>query len=189
MKLLITNPDFYKSALSFDYKQRTWSNLIVADKFLKMFETQPGNCFGAPTYKAWYGRNNEFKESLKLYYNCLLKVCKDIYGYKTKYEYFKIDVDKLIFPNFTDLTFKSHQAFLINLDKDLYIPKFGKEVQGFNSGFCLWEYPVEKNGEVLNVCEDFNGIYKPEIFGEKIEQDINAYNLVEINKEYICGWI
>ena len=78
MKLLITNPDFYKSALSFDYKQRTWSNLIVASKFLKMFESQPGSCFGAPTYKAWYGLNNEFKEALKLYYNCLLKVCKEI---------------------------------------------------------------------------------------------------------------
>ena len=39
MKLLITNPDFYKSALSFDYKQRTWSNLIVASKFLKMFSS------------------------------------------------------------------------------------------------------------------------------------------------------
>lgn len=182
MKLLITNPDFYKSALSFDYKQRTWSNLIVASKFLKMFESQPGSCFGAPTYKAWYGLNNEFKEALKLYYNCLLKVCKEIYGYKTKYEYYSIDVDKLVFPNFTDLTFKSHQAFLIHLDNNLYISKFGKEIQNFNSGFCIWEYPVEKNGEIINVCEDFNGIYKPNILEDKIEQEVKSYNLMEINK-------
>lgn len=185
MKLLITNPDFYKSALSFDYKQRTWSNLIVAAKFLQMFESQPGDCFRAPTYKAWRGLNNEFKEALKLYYNCLLKVCKEIYRYNTKYQYFKIDIDNLIFPNFTDLTFKSHQAFLINLDNELYLSKFGEEVKGFNSGFCIWEYPVQKNGEIINVCEDFNGIYKPNVLGEKIEQQINSYNLMEINKKYL----
>lgn len=183
MKLLITNPDFYKSALSFDYKQRTWSNLIVADKFLKMFESQPGNCFGAPTYKAWYGLNNEFKEALKLYYNCLLKVCKDIYGYKTKYQYVEVNKDKLVFPNFTDLTFKSHQAFLINLDTNLYLPKFGKDIQGFNSGFCIWEYPVLKNEEVINVCEDFNGIYKPSILEEQINKEVKSYNLMEINEQ------
>lgn len=182
MKLLITNPDFYKSALSFDYKQRTWSNLIVASKFLQMFENQPGSQFGAPTFKAWYGLNNEFKEALKLYYNCLLKVCKEIYRYNTKFEYLNINKDKLIFPNFTDLTFKSHQAFLINLDSDLYLPKFGKKIQGFNSGFCLWEYPVKKDGEVINVCEDFNGIYKSDF---KKDQQINNYNLMDINEKYI----
>ena len=74
-------------------EKRTYNNekgvtLIVASKFLEMFKSQPGSCFGAPTYKAWYGLNNEFKEALKLYYNCLLKVCKEIYGYKTKYEYY-----------------------------------------------------------------------------------------------------
>lgn len=186
MKLLITDPDFYKSALNFDYKQRTWSNLVVAAKFIQMFESQPGNCFGAPTYKAWYGLNNEFKEALKLYFNCLLKVCKDIYGYKTKYEYFKIDKSKLIFPHFTDLTFKSHQAFLINLDKNLYAPKFDKGVQGFNSGFCIWEYPIMKNGEVISICEDFNGVYKPNILEKNFEQNIkDDYCLENFNLQYI----
>lgn len=187
MKLLITNPDFYKSALSFDYKKRTWSNFIVASKFLKMFETQPGNCFGAPTYKAWYGLNNEFEEALKLYYNCLLKVCKEVFGYKTKFEYLPINVEKLKFPNFTDLTFKSHQAFLINLDRELYIPKFGQEVEGFNSGFCIWEYPMITEDGKINVGEDFNGIYKQKVFCDKTQCDINniEYDLFEINKQYL----
>lgn len=183
MKLLITNPDFYKSALSFDYKQRTWSNLVVAAKFIEMFNNQPVNAFGAPTYKSWLGLWNEFIEALKLYYNCLLKVCKEIYGYNTKYKYFKIDIDNLIFPNFTDLTFKSHQAFLINLDRNLYLPKFGKEVEGFNSGFCIWEYPVVKDGQIIKVCEDFNGIYKPDILGEKLNQEISSYDLYKINEQ------
>ena len=52
----------------------------------------------------------------------------------------------------------------------------------FNSGFCIWEYPVEKNGEIINICEDFNGIYKPSILENKIEQEIKSYNLMEINK-------
>lgn len=181
MKLLITNPDFYKSALSFDYKKRTWSNLIVASKFIKMFENQPGDCFKAPTYKAWYGINNEYKEALKLYYNCLLKVCKEVLGYNTKYEYLPIDRENLKFPEFTDLTFKSHQAFLINLDHDLYISKFEKETEGFNSGFCLWEYPIIKNGERINACEDFNGIYKPENISSQINKEIKKYNLLEYN--------
>lgn len=187
MKLLITNPDFYQSALSFDYKQRTWSNLIVASKFIKMFQSQPSNCFGAPTYKAWYGLNNDFEEALKLYFNCLLNVCKNIYRYNTKYEYFKINKEKLKFPNFTDLTFNSHKAFLIHLDRELYIPKFGRDIENFNSGFCIWEYPIKKDEEIINVCEDFNGIYKTNIFGEKIEKtiEIKKYDLKEINEKYI----
>lgn len=185
MKLLITNPDFYKGALSFDYKQRTWSNLIVASKFIKMFESQPGNCFGAPTYKAWYGLNNEYIEALKIYYNCLLKVCKDVYGYRTKFEYIKIDKENLKFPNFTDLTFKSHQAFLIGLDENLYLPKFGAEVKGFNSGFCLWEYPIIKLNEQISVCEDFNGVYKPERIIENLNFQNKSYNLYELNKQYL----
>jgi len=183
MKLLITDPDFYKSALNFDYKQRTWSNLVVASKFIQMFNSQPGNCFGAPTYKAWYGLNNDYIEALKLYFNCLLKVCKEIYGYKTNYQYFLVDRNKLIFPNFTDLTFKSHKAFLINLDEELYIPKFGIENKGFNSGYCIWEYPIIKGEDCVNVCEDFNGIYKQDILGEKINIEFKKYDLKKINEE------
>lgn len=182
MKLLITNPDFYKSALSFDYKKRTWSNLIVASKFIKMFETQPSNCFGAPTYKAWHGLNNEYKEALKLYYNCLLKVCKEILGYNTQMRYEPINKDELVFPKFTDLTFKSHQAFLINLDRNLYLSKFGQDVEGFNSGFCIWEYPIIKNEELITACEDFNGVYKPENLASQIDKKIKEYDLAEYNK-------
>lgn len=185
MKLLVTSPDFYQSALNFDYKRRHWSNFIVAMKFLEMFSQQPINAFNSPTYKCWTGINFEYTEALKIYYNCLLKVAKEVHHYNTKYNYLSIDVNKLKFPNFTDLTFKSHQAFLINLNRDLYYPKF-KENENFNGNFCIWEYPIIKDSNIIMMAEDIHGVYKPEKLDSKFESiSIDSYNLYEINKKYI----
>lgn len=184
MKLLLTSPDFRESALNFDNKKRLWSNLIVASKFIQMFKTQQENDFNVPTYKCWYGIDFEFEEALKLYYNCLLDVAKNIYNYKTKLIFFEIDKNKLKFPNFTDLTFFSHQAFLVKLDPILYKPKFSEKVYSFNGNCAIWEYPLLKNGEVINCCEDFNGIFKPlKVFDNLDIKD--DYDFFKINEKYL----
>ena len=40
----------------------------------------------------------------------------------------------------------------------------------------------QKTGEIINICEDFNGIYKPNILENRIEKEVKNYNLMEINK-------
>lgn len=181
MKLLVLDPDFYKSALLMDNKKRCFNHVIVCEKMLKIFSQQSTNNFvTVPNYKVWVNH----QEALKLYYNCLLRVAKEIHHYNTKYDYFKIDKDKLTFPPFTELTFKSHQAFCLNLDFELYYPKFGEKVRNFNGGILIWEYDLNKNGEVMKVAEDFNGMFNQEKFIKNINIPIKTnYNLIEINKE------
>ena len=180
MKLLVLDPNFYKSALLMDNKRRAFNHCIVAQKMLSIFENQATNTFATvPNYKVW----RDHKDALKLYFNCLLKVCKEIHNINTKYEYFTDINEDLEFPPFTDLTFKSHQAFCINLDYDLYYSKFSIN-EGFNGGILLWEYNLQKNDENITVVEDFNGVFKREKFDYDKKFIINDdYNLKEINKE------
>ena len=182
MKTLILNPDFYKSAILLENKKRTFNTCIVCQKMLKIFNAQSTNEFKTvPNYRLW----QPYQEALKLYYNCLLKVCKEIHGYHTKYEFMPIDIEKLQFPNLTDLTFKSHQAFCIDLSSELYYPKF-KENKDFNGGILIWEYDIFKNGEMIHVAEDLNGVYNKEKLAKNIgDIDIKSYDLFEINKQNI----
>ena len=129
-----------------------------------------------PNYKVW--RDN--LDALKLYFNCSLKVCKEIHNINTKYQYFNdIDINNIVFPNFTDLTFKSHQAFCINLDYDLYKNKF-PESENFNGGILIWEYTKLINNNKVSFIEDINGLYKKE---KSPYKNIKEYDLKNINKD------
>lgn len=181
MKLLVLDPDFYQSAILMDNKRRCFNSCIVCQKLLQIFEQQPTNSFSTvPNYRVWKG----YTDALKLYFNCLLKVCKEIHHINTKYQYFTDIDENLEFPPFTDLTFKSHQAFCINLDYDLYKAKFS-DSEGFNDGILLWEYNGKRSGEDCVVVEDFNGMYKQEKFNYKDFEIKKDYNLKEINKNHL----
>lgn len=176
MKLIVLDPDFYKSALLLDNKKRTFNHCIVASKLLSIFEKQKSNTFSSvPNYKVW----RDHIDALKLYFNCLLKVCKEVHHINTKYQYFTDINPNLDYPNFTDLTFKSHQSFCIELDRDLYFPKFPNS-EGFNGGILIWEYTLLKNDEYINIAEDFNGLVKKEKLFKKY--NLHNYNMKEINK-------
>lgn len=185
MKLLVLDPDFYKSALLINNKKRAFNHCIVAQKLLKIFEQQPTNGFETvPNYRVWRG----YEEALKFYFNCLLRVCKEIHKINTKYEYFQLQED-FEFPCLSDLTFKSHQAYLLNLDYDNYKSVF-KENEGFNGNILLWEYlGRDRDNNRISIAEDFNGIYKQEKFNSKDFEIKSDYNLKEINKNNIKLWV
>lgn len=177
MKILLISPDFYQSAVLLNNAPRTFNNLNVTRKILDIFEKQKDNNFyTVPNYRCWKG----YEEALKVYSNCLLKVCKEIYNYNTKYEYLDINEQSLIYPKFTDLTFKSHKAFLYNLAPNLY--KNFQEYEDFNGNILIWEY-IDKKG--ISVAEDRNGIFKIEKLEDKFKDIVKNYNLEEINKKNI----
>ena len=106
MKLLVLDPNFYKSALLMDNKRRAFNHCIVAQKMLSIFENQATNTFATvPNYKVW----RDHKDALKLYFNCLLKVCKEIHNINTKYEYFTDIDENLEFPPLTRYSLYSPQ--------------------------------------------------------------------------------
>jgi hypothetical protein len=179
MKLLVLDPDFGKSALLMDNKKRAFNHLIVIQKMLDIFEKQKSNTFASvPNYKLW----RDYPNAMKVYFNALLQVCKDIHKINTKYKYYEDFPEKINYPKFTDVTFVSHRAFLVSLDPELYIPKFGE--LDFNSNKLFWEYWFEKDGEKYLVAEDFNGIKRVDILLENNPDFKSDYNLEEINYKY-----
>lgn len=178
MKMLVLDPDFYKSALLMDNGKRCFNHCIVAKKLLQIFETQPNNNFcTVPNYRVWKNHT----DALKLYFNCLLRVVKEVHGFNTKYQYFTDIPDKITYPNFTDLTFKSHQAFCIELDYDLYIGKF-LDSKDFNGGTLIWEFDITRGDEKVHIAEDRYGVFKPEKLLEKHRVEFKEYNMEESNE-------
>ena len=180
MKILVLDPDFGKSALLMDNKRRAFNQLIVIQKMLNIFETQTNNTFeSVPNYRLW----KPYPYAMKAYFNALLRVCKEVHKINTKYQYYEDFPEKVEYPPLTDVTFKSHQAFLLDLAPDLYISKFS-DSKGFNSGKLFWEYMFEKNGEKYPVAEDFNGIKRVNLILEDYPNLRSDYNLEELNKKY-----
>lgn len=194
MKTLILDPNFYKSATLMVDRRRVFNTVITLYKMLEIFKVQNMNTFETvPAYKIWKGaiqEELEFEEAMNLYYNCCLKVSKEIFGYKTQYEYKRINPDKLKFPRFTDLTFNSHRAFCVGLDYKTFYPMF-KAVQDFNGKILIWEYPKIINRKRINFAEDMSGLFDKakiqERFGKEFNSvdDFREYDLMEINREYI----
>lgn len=157
MKLFVTDKDFRQAALQIDSKRRLFNMLIVSRKMIEIFENQEPNSYnGTPNYRCWAG----YVDALKAYSNEMLKVCKEIHNYKTKYELLEVP-ESYQMPPFTERTFLSHRAFLINLDYNLYYPKFGDEAKDYNGGVLIWEYPSSKDPNFI-VAEDRNGFVKEE---------------------------
>jgi len=157
MKLYVLDRDYTKTALLLDNKRRCWNSLVTAAKMIEIFEKQGPNTYnGTPNWKVWA----DYPDALKSYFNAFLKVCKDIHRYNTKYiplehsEFFEL-------PPFTNKTFLSHQAFLIKLDEELYLPKFPL-ANNYNNGILIWEYYNinSSTGEKFVAAEDRNGYYK-----------------------------
>lgn len=179
MKILVLDPDFGKSALLMDNKKRVFNTCIVIKKMLDIFEQQKNNTFeSVPNYRLW----KNYPDAMKVYFNALLQVCKDIHQIKTKYTYYTDFPNKIEYPILTDVTFISHRAFLVALDPDLYIPKFGD--LKFNSNKLFWEYLFEKNGDKYLVAEDFNGIKRVDYLLQDHPEFKSDYNLEEINYKY-----
>lgn len=177
MKVLVLNPDFGVSAQLMDNRLRLFNHCIVIQKMLKIFEQQKDNDFeSVPNYRLWHPYQNAFK----CLFNAYLKVCKEVHHVNTKYQYYEDIPEDIEYPPFTDATFKSHQAFLINLDKELYLPKF-EDSKGFNGGKLIWEFLIhDENNNPILVGEDFNG--RKNIL--KSFPDVKSYDLKEINKKY-----
>ena len=108
-----------------------------------------------------------------------MQVCKEIHHFNSKYQYYTDFPDNIKYPLLTDITFKSHQAFLLELDSELYTPKFG-DSKGFNGGKLIWEY---LKGDTL-ICEDFNGIKKAEDILLQYPNLKTDYNMEELNYKY-----
>lgn len=157
MKLLVTNPDFKQAALDIDNKRRLFNMLIVSRKMLDIFANQtPESYNGTPNYRCWA----KHTEALKAYSNAILEVCINVHHYKTKYQPLEV-AENYEMPPFTEMTYLSHQAFLIDKDYDLYYPKFGDKALHYNGGALIWEYQSAKDPNVI-VAEDRNGFVKRE---------------------------
>lgn len=176
MKILVLDPDFGKSALLMDNKRRVWNYCIVIKKMLEIFDTQKNNDFeSVPNYRMW----QPYQDAMKVCFNAYLQVCKEIHHFNSKYQYYTDFPDNIKYPLLTDITFKSHQAFLLELDSELYTPKFG-DSKGFNGGKLIWEY---LKGDTL-ICEDFNGIKKAEDILLQYPNLKTDYNMKELNYKY-----
>lgn len=169
MQTFLPYPDFLESANVLD-KKRCWKQVVEAHQIIDILTAsqsymggivEPRSWRNHPAVKMWEGHIPE----LKIYFNCFLKTCVEVYGINTAY---------VPYNSFTDFCNVYHQrdfihdsvilkmpwwhgninfhramrARLIEKDEAFYLPKFPND-KGFNNGKYFW--PVMDGSETFKI--------------------------------------